>query len=957
MDDPLDEELDDQGPILEGWHEFWNAPLGLGLAFGLVVVASGLLLFGQLDDLGIWEPWEAGDVLVAQEYQDRPAPPSESELGPRESSYNWAVPTRDQQPIERSFLKIWSMAQTIPAEANEGQSFEVGQLEFMARLPMALGLFCIALLGFLWMRRRFETWPALLTTLAFVSTPAIYMGSHNVATEMFFVVTTTGAIFAFVELLYDDGPLQYLWGPLFGVIMGLAFLDQRFLGLALPLTVIVGFALTQLPFERVARAEKQVQDDTPLFGWPQLGGGLVSIAAAIGVVAWAVVRSSNASSDQWLLPHVEQIVAVSVPALLWLAGLALAWKTRVVRRLRSPAGLLGLAIATGIVVWHLEAYANANPTLIKDGHVVGQIPVLTYALENHVFGDGFPNDHMYFALWVRELGFSMIPWAALAPLGVGYLARSTRLSDRSGTLREDVLSERDSTKRLLLVWAFAGVAVVGIGSLYGHFFIPTYFPLLAGVGLMFSDEDFWQWARRETLLPYFMGFAAIAIVLMLTKDLSRWPARLIETYMMFQRELGLPDAFGYGTTLDVLKYLWIGLVLLYFFGLLSTCLLTIGRIAEWPGRIADAAGVVRDSIADVLARWRGGSSSRPDMTYDTATADDMSPARRRALEKESLRHGSGPISWLTRLVETPLSFGAIVTGAFVATAGVFLFQVAPELGNHLSQRNVFETYTERADEGEPLLRYRVDTRDTSVYLRNVESIPSTNAFVRRYQQDQRFFAVIPRDQLSMLNKRIRTRMARDEHIPVLDARSSKLLLVSNQLEEGEENRNFVEEAVVEGEPDIDHQVTFQHEGQTRHPVFDGRLKLIGYSLDKPGTRRSESGDVPTYSWGDAAKLTTYFRVMKSVSGNKKIFLHVDHPGSRIHGDHKPVGGDFPTGDWLPGDVVKDVYHLKIDNYASAGIYTMYFGFYRGGDRMKVQPPNAHDGGNRVPMGEIRVTGF
>ncbi len=956
MNDELDADLDETEPTWEGWRAFWETPLGLGIACLLVLAASGTLLFGQLSDLGIWEPWEAGDVLIAQEYQDRPAPPSESELGPRESSYNWAVPTRDREPVERSFLKTWLMAQAIPQEANEGDAFEVGQLEFLARLPMALALLIISISGFFWMRRRFETWPALLSTLAFVSTPAIYMGAHHAATEMLFVATTTGAIFAFVELIYEEGLLQYLWGVLFGLGLGLAFLDQRFLGLAVPLTTIVAFALTQLPFERVARADEQLQDE-PVLGWPQIAGSLASFAVAGGVVAWAVLRSSGASNGQWLLPHLEQIVAVSVPALLWIAGLALAWRTRVVQRLRTPAALLGWIIAAACTIGLLEAYADANPTLLKHGRIVGEIPVLTYALENHVFGEGFPTGHMHATLWIRELGFAMIPWAVLAPFGLGYLARSTRLSDASGALRDDILSEEDATRRLLLVWAFVGVAVVAAGSLYGHFFIPSYFPLLAGIGLMFSDEDFWRWARRETLLPYFMGFVAVALVFMLTKDLSRWPDRLIEVYMMFQKDVGLPDAFGYGTTLDVLKYSWIGLLILYFFGMASTLVITLGHVPKWPGRVADAFGQVKSSIYDVYTRWRGDESSAPDMSYETVHDEGRSSARRRALEKEKLRQGTSPLAWLVRIVETPLPFGALITGAFVATAGLFLFDVTPELGNHLSQRGVFETYTHRADDGEILYRYRVDTKETSVYLRNVESIPSTNAFVRRYQQDERFFAVIPREQLSTLNKRIRERIDRSEHLPVLDDRSSELLLVSNQIEEGEENHNFIEDAIVEGDPDIQHEVTFQGQGEPRHPVFDGRLKLLGYSLDRGGARRASSGELPAYSWGETATLTTYFEVERSVASDQTIFLHVDHPGNRIHGDHDPVDGSFPTSDWLPGDIVKDVHELNIDNYASTGVYTMYFGLYQGGDRMQVKPASAHDGGNRIPMGELRVEGL
>lgn len=90
---------------------------------------------------------------------------------------------------------------------------------------------------------------------------------------------------------------------------------------------------------------------------------------------------------------------------------------------------------------------------------------------------------------------------------------------------------------------------------------------------------------------------------------------------------------------------------------------------------------------------------------------------------------------------------------------------------------------------------------------------------------------------------------------------------------------------------------------------------------------------------------------------RQTFLHIASPGNRIHGDHDPVGGEFPTNFWLAGDIVKDEYKVTIDRYSSAGVYAINMGFYRGSNRMKVSPRPAHDGQNRVTIGRIKVEAF
>ncbi|MFB6350206.1 MAG: ArnT family glycosyltransferase [Bradymonadaceae bacterium] len=577
----MSDQTADDDSLWPGWRDFWESKAGLVLATILVAAVGGMLLFGNLSNLGVWEPWEANDILVAQEYQDRPEPEPLSERGPKAPSYNWAVPTKNQKPIARSLLKTWLVSWSLSDGLDKKGEPQVGKLEFSARLPLAAGAMVLLLVGFFWLRDIFDTWSALLATAAVASTPAVYFGVHTISSEVLFIVTTSLAVIAFQRLAWAEGRIRYLWGGLFGAGLALAFLDQRFVGLLIPMATITAFGLSQLPFRRTA----DIRADGQMVGTREIILCIGSFLAAAGVVAWGFARSWGVQADTLLLTHVKQRMAILIPSFLLLAGLSLAWRTRVVRRLRSPAGLLGLGIAGATAAVVLQAYSEANPTLLKHGKIVGDIPALGYALQNDLFGASFKGGHLHFAMWIRQIGFSMVPWAAFAPLGVGYLARATRLCDDTGAVRQEILSEAESTKRLLLVWSFVGVVVIAGASIFKHYYFPAYFPLLAGVGLMFGDREFWQWARAESLLNYFMGFAAIAIMLMLAKDLERFPPRLIESYMLFEPDVGLPENYDFGELIDRLKYTWAFVSMTFFFGLVSWLVLTLRDAKTIPKRL------------------------------------------------------------------------------------------------------------------------------------------------------------------------------------------------------------------------------------------------------------------------------------------------------------------------------------------------------------------------------------
>lgn len=957
-----------------GFYAWWSTRTGTWVALAILVLACAGLIFGQLSSLGVWKPWESDEIRIAREYAQRdtqstldPAleaddsaatpdsraasedhkntpdatpsstePPS-TEPSSTEPSSSWVTPTLDGKPVARPLLKTWILSATVgdPAGLDD---YKVGELEFSARLPFAIAVFLLILLTFAWIRRYFDTWSALLCALAFTTTPAIFLGVHTLSSEMLFLVLSSASIMAFFELSRSESTRsKWLWGALLGVMLSLSFLEQRFFGLLSPLAVIVAYCVVEVPFEQVARARQNPSGVSSLLSRLDIGLALASLAGAGGVLLWGIKRSAGAPEGVSFLPHVVQWMVILVPGFILLAGAFIGRKSRAGRALFSAPMLLAAALCLGVVGVVLQAYGSANPMRMLDGEISGNIPLFSFLLENHLSGDSPAAKHMYFAMWIREIGFSLVPWVALVPLGIGYLARAARLHDEDDAPITELLSAPTSLQRLLLVWSFVAVAVVSLASAFHHFYFPAYLPLMLGAGLMLGDAAFFNRARLQSLTLLAMGFVAITIIMMLGKDLERFPDRFMEPYLGMQEELGLPDDYTFGSLLKAIKYGWMILLAIFYFELVSWAGLTLRSLRNAPKR---------------FAKWRAQRKENAPKTTEDAPTESPSPLYQRAHVKDAYRRESGFLPRLSALFELPSTWSAWVLVAALFTAGVFLYKFAPEQSVHLSERGIFEAYTQAAKPGDKLYRYGISGSKGSVYLTDVASITKNDAFAKNFDSESRYFVIIPRDKLAAVNYDVRRRFKRN--LPVIDATSSKLLLVSNQLKD-DAQQNYIADAILEDPDDFTPPIPLQfaHQGKIMPPTFDGALELVGWDIN----HKTNDGSFPVFARGESAELTFYFRVKKRISSAQKIFMHVDRTGSRLHGDHDPVNGEFPTNYWLPGDIIKDEYSLKIDSYASPGVYTIWLGFFNGNKRMKVTPNQASDKDNRVRVGQFIVDGM
>jgi len=94
-------------------------------------------------------------------------------------------------------------------------------------------------------------------------------------------------------------------------------------------------------------------------------------------------------------------------------------------------------------------------------------------------------------------------------------------------------------------------------------------------------------------------------------------------------------------------------------------------------------------------------------------------------------------------------------------------------------------------------------------------------------------------------------------------------------------------------------------------TFGGSIKLIGYRIVE----------------GPAPRIVLCWQALKPTSIGYTVFVHVPGESGMISGDAQPVGGNYPTLLWQPGEVIEDVHPLpaggglKIPR-ASIGLYRL-----------------------------------
>jgi hypothetical protein len=127
-------------------------------------------------------------------------------------------------------------------------------------------------------------------------------------------------------------------------------------------------------------------------------------------------------------------------------------------------------------------------------------------------------------------------------------------------------------------------------------------------------------------------------------------------------------------------------------------------------------------------------------------------------------------------------------------------------------------------------------------------------------------------------------------------------------------------------------------------VFGNAAELVAYKMDPAAM-------IP----GQRVRLTLYWRCRAQME-SWHIFVHLDDAsgsGDRIHAEHDPAQGRFPTDAWMPGDSIADTFTFM----APRNPLLLYVGFYSQGEtRLTLNSAGRgrDDGADRLLAGVLPI---
>ncbi len=133
-----------------------------------------------------------------------------------------------------------------------------------------------------------------------------------------------------------------------------------------------------------------------------------------------------------------------------------------------------------------------------------------------------------------------------------------------------------------------------------------------------------------------------------------------------------------------------------------------------------------------------------------------------------------------------------------------------------------------------------------------------------------------------------------------------------------------------------------------HPLaytLGERIELIGY--DAPSGPPSP---------GKAMSITLYWRALAEMNEDYTVFMHLVDEAGTLHaqGDGPPLGNDYPTSYWSPGEVLADTHAISLQDDAPAKAHLLV-GLYRLADGARLPIYTAQ--GERVPNDAITLDAY
>ena len=644
------------------------------------------------------------------------------------------------------------------------------------------------------------------------------------------------------------------------------------------------------------------------------------------------------------------VIGVAVPSL----AVGLAWglgamhgRTDEDVRPRAPIGIALLVVGIVAAGLGVRGYFRATPQEYS--------PWLGAAA---LLGQRWPT----FDATIHHLGHVLFPWSALVPLAFG------RIFAPPPGVRGAALAREEGTRLVLVVGA--GLAFAA------HAFLAPRVGVLpfSAVGLLAAIValvlfDFERGAHPSRAL----AVASILLVMLFFLDFTRMPEKGLSAFGVVNATF--PEAFK-APAEKLIKLTVVLFAALLFFAFLDghddpeprpdepwyirfsayedvrRLIATLNDV--WQGNLTFVAVMIEAMLVGVAALLFFGDR----LHLKVALRDSLNAEQKRWLLNAwwllppALVVGTSAFLGARRAFRELLARFAIRRGQVALAAGVLAgltlsIGYYPALAAQLSPKEVFEAYARVRKGNESLALLGVAGRSAAYYTGGDAKVMGdvSMAFDWLMSPDERRFLAARGDDLSKLNSLYRIKMrddpgvTLDHNLPVIDAHSSQIALVSNRLAPGEGNDSPFAKWLSAAPP------------KTSHPV-DANLDDVLVALGWDVYDANDEAPAMLVTAGRPYVMHLYFRVTNPIAIQWKSFIHIDGQGRRFNGDHEVFEGRYPMNLWTVGDVVTDRYRFELEPNFTPGTYQLYYGLFQGEKRLPVKTGKHHE--NRIDGGAFRV---
>jgi 4-amino-4-deoxy-L-arabinose transferase-like glycosyltransferase len=458
----------------------------------LLVIAVGLLLYIPFaGSYGLWDPWETHYSEVARQMTKRGDFISLWWPGsPRDADVFWSKPV----------LTFWLMSigmhiARIGLPGNDpGEMALLSRTEWAVRIPFCLmgvlAMWAVYLVVSRFVSRR----AGFLSALVMATSPMFSLIARQAMTDMAFVGPMTMALALGAIALLDDkdeelprrgrGFLSYPHHPVFFTTLGV------FLLLVLPQLIVDSIQLkVKVPF-----------GDHEILMY----GAVVMIPYYLGslVFLWLCARARYRAPLFLYIAAMLCGVAVlakgfagaGLPIIIFFAYLLFTWNWKRLRRAQLLPAVLVSALVMVVVAapWHHAMIARHG-----------------WAFWNELFGDnhwrrmmlGRHGDRGSFEYFLRELGYGVLPWVALAPAALATMV-----------MRKADDARKQAVYWLGGIWFVAGYALVSLSMTKFHHYVLPAIPGLAIVIGCFLDDILVRRDVRRAWLAALVGVPLLGVI-------------------------------------------------------------------------------------------------------------------------------------------------------------------------------------------------------------------------------------------------------------------------------------------------------------------------------------------------------------------------------------------------------------------------------------------------------------